>query len=58
MMRPKKTKEPKVKLTKDSWRKAARFLRYLKPYAGTYFSMSLLLILLEGLQRAAVGMLV
>jgi hypothetical protein len=32
MMRPKKNKEAKVKLTKDSWRKAARFLKYLKPY--------------------------
>jgi len=32
MMRPKKNKEPKVKLTKDSWRKAARFLKYLKSW--------------------------
>jgi ABC-type multidrug transport system fused ATPase/permease subunit len=45
MMRPKKTKEPKVKLTKDSWRKAARFLRYLKPYAGTYFIGWIFLVL-------------
>ena len=44
-MRPKKTKEPKVKLTKDSWRKAARFLRYLKPYAGTYFIGWIFLVL-------------
>mgnify|MGYP000188318180 FL=1 len=44
-MRPKKTKEPKVKLTKDSWRKAARFLRYLKPYAGTYFIGLIFLVL-------------
>lgn len=45
MMRPKKTNEPKVKLTKDSWRKAARFLRYLKPYAGTYFIGWIFLVL-------------
>ncbi len=45
MMRPKKTKEPKVKLTKDSWRKAARFLRYLKPYAGTYLIGWIFLVL-------------
>ena len=45
MMRPKKTKEPKVKLTRDSWRKAARFLRYLKPYAGTYFIGWIFLVL-------------
>jgi len=45
MMRPKKTKEPKVKLTKDSWRKAARFLKYLKPYAGTYFIGWIFLVL-------------
>lgn len=45
MMRPKKTKEPKVKLTKDSWRKAARFLRYLKPYAATYFIGWIFLVL-------------
>lgn len=45
MMRPKKTKEAKVKLTKDSWRKAARFLRYLKPYAGTYFIGWIFLVL-------------
>lgn len=45
MMKPKKTKEPKVKLTKDSWRKAARFLRYLKPYAGTYFIGWIFLVL-------------
>ncbi|MFM8962759.1 MAG: ABC transporter ATP-binding protein [Sphingomonadales bacterium] len=45
MMRPKKTKEPKVKLTKESWRKAARFLRYLKPYAGTYFIGWIFLVL-------------
>ena len=44
-MRPKKTKDPKVKLTKDSWRKAARFLRYLKPYAGTYFIGWIFLVL-------------
>jgi len=44
-MRPKQTKEPKVKLTKDSWRKAARFLRYLKPYAGTYFIGWIFLVL-------------
>jgi ABC-type multidrug transport system fused ATPase/permease subunit len=44
-MRPKKTKEPKVKLTRDSWRKAARFLRYLKPYAGTYFIGWIFLVL-------------
>jgi ABC-type multidrug transport system fused ATPase/permease subunit len=44
-MRPKKTKEPKVKLTKDSWRKASRFLRYLKPYAGTYFIGWIFLVL-------------
>jgi ABC-type multidrug transport system fused ATPase/permease subunit len=44
-MRPKKTKEPKVKLTKDSWRKAARFLKYLKPYAGTYFIGWIFLVL-------------
>ena len=44
-MKPKKTKEPKVKLTKDSWRKAARFLRYLKPYAGTYFIGWIFLVL-------------
>ena len=44
-MRPKKTKEPNVKLTKDSWRKAARFLRYLKPYAGTYFIGWIFLVL-------------
>lgn len=45
MMNPKKTKEAKVKLTKDSWRKAARFLRYLKPYAGTYFIGWIFLVL-------------
>ncbi|MDP4738821.1 MAG: ABC transporter transmembrane domain-containing protein [Crocinitomicaceae bacterium] len=45
MMRPKKNKEPKVKLTKDSWRKAARFLKYLKPYAGTYFIGWIFLVL-------------
>ena len=45
MMRPKKSKEPKVKLTKDSWRKAARFLKYLKPYAGTYFIGWIFLVL-------------
>ncbi|MFM7007610.1 MAG: ABC transporter ATP-binding protein [Flavobacteriales bacterium] len=45
MMRPKKTKEAKVKLTKDSWRKAARFLRYLKPYSGTYFIGWIFLVL-------------
>ena len=44
-MRPKKNKEPKVKLTKDSWRKAARFLKYLKPYAGTYFIGWIFLVL-------------
>lgn len=44
-MRPKKTKEAKVKLTKDSWRKAARFLRYLKPYSGTYFIGWIFLVL-------------
>lgn len=44
-MRPKKTKEPKVKLSKDSWRKAARFLKYLKPYAGTYFIGWIFLVL-------------
>jgi ABC-type multidrug transport system fused ATPase/permease subunit len=45
MMRPKKNKEAKVKLTKDSWRKAARFLKYLKPYAGTYFVGWIFLVL-------------
>ena len=45
MMRPKKNKEPKVKLTKDSWRKAARFLKYLKPYAGMYFIGWIFLVL-------------
>ncbi|NDE03504.1 MAG: ATP-binding cassette domain-containing protein [Flavobacteriia bacterium] len=45
MMRPKKNKEAKVKLTKDSWRKAARFLKYLKPYAGTYFIGWIFLVL-------------
>ena len=44
-MRPKKNKEAKVKLTKDSWRKAARFLKYLKPYAGTYFIGWIFLVL-------------
>ena len=44
-MRPKKNKEVKVKLTKDSWRKAARFLKYLKPYAGTYFIGWIFLVL-------------
>lgn len=44
-MRPKKNKEPKVKLTKDSWRKAARFLKYLKPYAGMYFIGWIFLVL-------------
>ena len=45
MMRPKKNKEPKVKLPKDSWRKAARFLKYLKPYAGMYFIGWIFLVL-------------
>jgi len=45
MMRPKKNKEAKVKLTKDSWRKAARFLKYLKPYTGTYFIGWIFLVL-------------
>ncbi|MEY4286620.1 MAG: hypothetical protein RL511_698 [Bacteroidota bacterium] len=45
MMRPKKNKEAKVKLTKDSWRKAARFLKYLKPYGGTYFIGWIFLVL-------------
>ncbi|MFN5506865.1 MAG: ABC transporter ATP-binding protein [Flavobacteriia bacterium] len=45
MMRPKKNKEAKVKLTKDSWRKAARFLKDLKPYAGTYFIGWIFLVL-------------
>ncbi|MEY5002187.1 MAG: hypothetical protein RLZZ211_2223 [Bacteroidota bacterium] len=44
-MRPKKNKEAKVKLTKDSWRKAARFLKYLKPYGGTYFIGWIFLVL-------------
>ena len=44
-MRPKKNKEAKVKLTKDSWRKAARFLKYLKPYAGMYFIGWIFLVL-------------
>ncbi len=45
MMRPKKNKASKVKLTKESWRKAARFLRYLKPYAFTYFIGWIFLVL-------------
>jgi ABC-type branched-subunit amino acid transport system ATPase component len=45
MMRPKKKSEQKVKLTKASWKKAGRFLRYLKPYAGTYFIGWIFLVL-------------
>ncbi len=36
MLRPKKKKEPKVKLTKESYKKAKGFLTYLKPYRTTF----------------------
>ena len=32
MLRPKKTKEPKIKLTKDSYKKAKGIFTFLKPY--------------------------
>lgn len=44
MIKPRK-KEQKAKLSKDSWRKAARFLRYLKPYALTYLIGWIFLVL-------------
>lgn len=37
MLRPKKKKEEKVKLTKESYEKAKGIFTYLKPYAGMYF---------------------
>lgn len=36
MMRPKKRKEEKVKLTKDSYKQARRLFSYLKPYRVSY----------------------
>lgn len=36
MLRPKKKKEEKVKLSKDSFKKARRIFAYLKPYGGLY----------------------
>ena len=37
MLSPKKEKTEKVKLTKDSYRKAKGIFSYLKPYAFVYF---------------------
>lgn len=46
MMRPKKDKEPKVKLTKDSIRKAKGIFTYLKPYR-ILFSIGWIFLLLS-----------
>ena len=35
-MRPKKRKEEKVKLTKDSYSKARKLFSYMKPYRVSY----------------------
>lgn len=45
MLRPKKEKTKKVKLTKESIQKAKGLLTYLKPYRGAYFIGWLFLIL-------------
>lgn len=36
MLRPRKDKDQKVKLTKDSYKKAKRIFQYLKPYKWSY----------------------
>jgi ABC-type multidrug transport system fused ATPase/permease subunit len=45
MLRPKKKAEQKVKLTKDSYRKASGIFRYLGPYKGIFFIGWIFLIL-------------
>lgn len=45
MLRPKKKKEEKVKLTKESYEKAKGIFTYLKPYAGMYFIGWIFLVL-------------
>ncbi len=45
MLRPKKKSEQKVKLTKDSYRKASGIFRYLGPYKGIFFIGWIFLIL-------------
>lgn len=45
MLRPKKKKEEKVKLTKESIQKAKGIFTYLKPYAYTYFIGWIFLVL-------------
>ncbi len=45
MLRPKKKTEQKVKLTKDSYRKASGIFRYLGPYKGIFFIGWIFLIL-------------
>ncbi|MEN9700404.1 MAG: hypothetical protein RLZZ301_1602 [Bacteroidota bacterium] len=45
MMRPKKSNEAKVKLNRDSYRKASGFFRYLKPYSFVYFIGWIFLVL-------------
>jgi ABC-type multidrug transport system fused ATPase/permease subunit len=45
MLRPKKKAEQKVKLSKDSYRKATGIFRYLGPYKGIFFIGWIFLIL-------------
>ena len=45
MLRPKKKKEEKVKLTKESYEKAKGIFTYLKPYAAVYFVGWIFLVL-------------
>lgn len=45
MAKRKKEKTEKVKLTKDSWKKALILVKYLKPYGFTYFVGWLFLVL-------------
>ena len=45
MLKPKNKKEDKVKLTKESYSKAAGIFRYLKPYGFIYFIGWIFLVL-------------
>lgn len=48
MMRPKKSEEKKVKITKESLQNAKRIFTYLKPYSFSYFIGWIFLILSTG----------
>lgn len=59
MLSPRRNKEKKekVKLTKESYRKAKRFFRFLKPYAGVYFIGWMFLLVSSLLSMAFPGLM-